>query len=126
MTAGHLLLHDGPLSTADISRLDLAGAELAYLSACATARGVTTLADEAFHPASAFQLAGYQQVVATLWEIRDSTAARTAAAFYREIGEVDDAVRFDGALALHRVVRRMREAMPTHPSDWAAQVHIGA
>ena len=126
VTAGHLLVHDGPLSTADISRLDLAGAELAYLSACATARGVTTLADEAFHPASAFQLAGYQQVVATLWEIRDSTAARTAAAFYREIGDVDGAVRFDGALALHHVVRRMREAMPTHPSDWAAQVHIGA
>jgi hypothetical protein len=131
VTAGHLLLHDGPLSTAEISRLDLTGAELAYLSACGTARGVTALADEAFHPASAFQLAGYDQVVATLWEVRDATAARTAAAFYRElggpkIGGPQEALRLTGALALHRVVRRMRKALPAYPAEWAAPVHIGA
>jgi CHAT domain-containing protein len=66
----HLLLHDGPLSVVELSRLSLVGAELAYLSACATARGSAVLVDEAVHLASAFQLAGYPQAIGTLWEAR--------------------------------------------------------
>jgi CHAT domain len=35
----------------------------------------TTLIDEGIQLASAFQLAGYRQVVATLWEVNDLIAA---------------------------------------------------
>ncbi|MFI9610896.1 CHAT domain-containing protein [Streptomyces sp. NPDC052023] len=52
-SGGALYLHDhersGPLTVADISRLRLADARLAYLSACETARGAATLPDEAAH-----------------------------------------------------------------------------
>ncbi|MFG2072187.1 CHAT domain-containing protein [Nonomuraea maritima] len=126
-SASHLLLHDGPLGLSEIGRLQLDGAELAYLSACATARGGSSLADEAIHLASAFQLAGYGQAVATLWEIGDDVAARTAAAFHRELGAaLDTPERLPGARALHAVTRRLREAVPDRPSAWAAFLHAGA
>ncbi|TMR21986.1 CHAT domain-containing protein [Nonomuraea turkmeniaca] len=126
-SASHLLLHDGPLSVTEISRLRLDDAELAYLSACATARGSARLADEAIHLASAFQLAGYAQAVATLWEIGDHVAATMAADFHRELRDTVDApVRMPGALALHTATRRMRAAMPGRPSAWAAFLHSGA
>ncbi|MBL1099734.1 CHAT domain-containing protein [Streptomyces coffeae] len=125
--AGHLLLHDGPLSLTAISALQLDGAELAYLSACGTARGGARLADEAIHVASAFQLAGYAQAVATLWEIGDEVAAEVAAGFHGALdGALDAPDRLPGALALHTVTRRMREARPGEPWSWAALLHAGA
>ncbi|MEV0197347.1 CHAT domain-containing protein [Nonomuraea sp. NPDC050691] len=126
-SASRLLLHDGPLSVSEISRLDLDDAELAYLSACATARGGARLADEAIHLASAFQLAGYAQAVATLWEIGDHVAAAMAADFHREVrGTTEARARIPGALALHMATRRMRAALPGQPSAWAAFLHAGA
>ncbi len=126
-SASHLLLHDGPLNVTEISRLQLDGAELAYLSACATARGSTVLADEAIHMASAFQLAGYAQAIGTLWEVSDDIAARTAANFHHELAQtINDSIRKAGALALHTVTRRMRKETPTKPWVWAAYVHAGA
>jgi hypothetical protein len=67
--ASHLLLHDHdthPLTISEISRLDLASAGLAYLSACSTTDGVPRLADEAVRITAAFQLAGYRHVIGTL------------------------------------------------------------
>ncbi|GAA2464369.1 CHAT domain-containing protein [Streptomyces macrosporus] len=125
--ASRLLLHDGPLGLTDIGRLHLDGAELAYLSACGTARGGARLADEALHAASAFQLAGYAQAIATLWEIGDGFAASVAADFHRELGPALDAPdRLPGALALHTVIRRVRSALPDRPWAWASLLHAGA
>ena len=78
-----LLLHDRALAVRDIARLRLPDAELAFHAACSTARGSEQLADEAIHIASAFQLAGYRNVVGTLWPALDATAARLAEGFYR-------------------------------------------
>jgi tetratricopeptide (TPR) repeat protein len=126
-SASHLLLHDGPLDVATISQLSLETAELAYLSACGTARGGVRYANEAVHVASAFQLAGFSQVVATLWEIGDEVAAATASSVHHEISAmINDPVRIPGAAILHKVTRRMRDAWPKHPSTWAAYVHSGA
>ena len=73
-SASQLLLADQPLTVADIANLRLDGARLAYLSACSTGRPGFRLSDEAIHLASAFQLAGYRQVVAhTLANLATST-----------------------------------------------------
>jgi CHAT domain-containing protein len=76
-SASHLLLTDHrqrPLTVVDVARLRLDDADLAFLSACSTARPGGRLADEAIHLASAFQLAGYRHMVGTLWPIGDPLA----------------------------------------------------
>ncbi|GAA1256571.1 CHAT domain-containing protein [Pseudonocardia aurantiaca] len=126
--ASHLLLHDGPLAVTELSRLPLDGAQLAYLSACATARGSAALADEAVHLASAFQLAGYAQAIGTLWEVGDEVAARMAEQVHHELARTTDDTthRPAAAHALHAVTRRMRAERLDAPWTWAAHVHSGA
>ncbi|WP_317446008.1 CHAT domain-containing protein [Streptomyces collinus] len=127
--AGRLLLADGDLLIGDIADLRLESAELAYLSACGTARGSAdpALVDEVIHLASAFQLAGYTQSVATLWEVGDVFAAEAAAAFHRALSPALPAPGpLPAALALHDTVRALRTAAPDHPWTWAALVHAGA
>ncbi|WP_433274663.1 CHAT domain-containing protein [Pseudonocardia xinjiangensis] len=126
--ASHLLLHDGPLAVTELSRLPLDGAQLAYLSACATARGSAALADEAVHLASAFQLAGYAQAIGTLWEVGDEVAAHMAEQVHHQLARTTDDTthRPAAAHALHAVTRRMRAERPDAPWTWAAHVHSGA
>ena len=68
------LLHDQPLTLADLAALDLQQTDLAYLAACQTAAGDLRLLDEALHLAAALQLTGYRHVLATLWSISDAAA----------------------------------------------------
>lgn len=122
-TVGGLRLHDGVLRLPRIGGLRLHGAELAYLSACSTAHHGRRHADEALHLASAFQLAGFRHVVASLWPLSDGVAAEAARSFYREMPDTPAA---DGAAAvLHRVTRGLRDAHPDRPDLWAPLIHSG-
>ncbi|MFB7943909.1 CHAT domain-containing protein [Kitasatospora phosalacinea] len=116
----------GPLTLADLSGLDLPAARLAYLSACETGRTRLGLADEAVHLAAGFQLAGFPQVIATLWTVSDRIAARIARETYR--GAVQDGrLRSDAVpRALHGAVQRVRQRWPRAPRLWAGHQHYGA
>jgi CHAT domain-containing protein len=72
-------------SVARLSRLDLPGAALAYLSACATSQTSAGLADEAVHVTSAFQIAGYAQVIGTLWPAGDKISSEMARSIYASL-----------------------------------------
>ncbi len=65
--------------------INLDRVQLAYLSACETASAglELRLADESIHLASAFLLAGFPNVIATLWQIDDAIAVDVADTFYR-------------------------------------------
>ncbi|MER7014469.1 CHAT domain-containing protein [Saccharopolyspora sp. NPDC000359] len=124
-SAGLLVLHDHdahPVTAADVARLDLGSAELAFLSACETAQPGDRLADEAIHLASAFQSAGYRHVVATLWRPRDRVAVKLVESFYAELA---DGTTTTPATALHRATHRLRTEYPNFPTVWAANIHIG-
>jgi hypothetical protein len=124
-SASYLLLSDHltrPLTVLDLAQQDLDGADLAFLSACATARTGHRLADEAIQLAAGFQLAGYRHVVATLWPIGDLAAVRVAGDFY-DVLAADDA---PPAVALHHSACRSRRLTPRQPSAWAAHMHSGA
>ncbi|MEU8340884.1 CHAT domain-containing protein [Spirillospora sp. NPDC048832] len=126
---GRLLLHDHerrPLSVADVSRLDLREAELAYLSCCDTARPGTRLHDEAIHLASSFQIAGFAHVIAALWPLRDRVALEFAGEIYRGLREsVRAGGGTDAAAAVHHATRAARERYPNFPALWAGHVHVG-
>ncbi|MFD0686696.1 CHAT domain-containing protein [Actinomadura fibrosa] len=128
--AGRLLLHDhsaSPLTVAEISRLDLAGADLAYLSACGTSDTHPRLVDEAVHITAAFQLAGFRATIGTLWPINDRVATQAAEEIYTELtGEgtrPPDAAR--AAHALHHALHRLRATYLDAPTLWAGQIHAG-
>ncbi|MEV7451776.1 CHAT domain-containing protein [Streptomyces nigra] len=108
-----------------MARLRLNTAELAYLSACQTATGGLTLADEAVHLASAFQLAGYRQVIGTLWPIQDAVAADIAKNVYTHMRRDGGLTTRQAAAALHTAVQRARAAHPREPHLWASHIHLG-
>lgn len=129
----HLLLHDhatAPLTIASLGPVRLEHAQLAYLSACRTAfHDTEQLLDEAIHLATAFQLAGFPHVIATLWEIQDRFAVTMADRFYAglQAGQGDSALDPGrAAQALHLAVRAERERHRDLPFLWAAYLHAGA
>ncbi|MFF3215833.1 CHAT domain-containing protein [Streptomyces sp. NPDC002886] len=127
-----LFLHDhaaAPLTVSALARVDLHGAQLAYLSACNTADPASfDLLDEAVHLTSAFQLAGFPRVVGTLWQIDDRLAADVAATFYEHLttGRPGTLDPDRTAAALHHTIRDVRDRYPATPSLWAAYLHVGA
>jgi hypothetical protein len=125
---GHsrLLLHDH-VTVADIGALRLAGG-LAFLSACETAITTEKLANEAIHLTGAFQLAGYQHVVGTLWQVGDQISVRLVRDFYAALTEPGHPAVIDvsrTATALHHATRRLRDRYPQWPTFWAAHTHTG-
>ncbi|MEV4021065.1 CHAT domain-containing tetratricopeptide repeat protein [Nonomuraea angiospora] len=120
-----LLLQDhevAPLTVTRLGALRLDQAVLAYLSACETAvtRNLDLL-EESIHLATAFQLAGYRQVVGTLWRVDDWAAGQLAGAFY---AAMIDGV--DAAEGVRHAVRALRDQSAAMPSLWAAHLHVGA
>ena len=110
---------------ATVAALRLADAEFAFLAACSTYQGGTTLADEAIHLGGAFRLAGYRHVVATLWPIRDSpTAGQITTAVHQSIA--GPAGPTATATSLHHATCLQRDRVPFAPSLWAPYVHSGS
>ncbi|ACU75428.1 conserved hypothetical protein [Catenulispora acidiphila DSM 44928] len=138
--AGHLLLHDhrqDPLSVKALAALALGHANLAYLSACDTALGLSPgrLIDESLHLATAFHLAGFQHVIGTQWMANDLVAVNVASAFYRQLLNPTAAptdldlnlnLNLDRcAHALREAVLRQRNRHAARPHLWAPYIHVG-
>lgn len=121
---GGLLMHDAPLTVADIAE-DRYHGDFAGLSACKTAVGGINLLDEAITLASALHYTGFRHVVAALWSVDNQTSAEVFTSLYRTIASEG---RLDPNLApaaLHRVVRRIRDCRPEWPHRWTPFAHTG-
>ncbi|KAJ3538529.1 hypothetical protein NMY22_g5126 [Coprinellus aureogranulatus] len=117
-------------------KLDLKGADLAFLSACQTGEGDRGIPEEAVHLAAAMLNAGYRGVVATMWSIQDGYAPEVAQDFYEHLLGAcnrDDRglVHLDGsnaAYALHYAVQQLRKKMDVSDIGflaWVPYVHFG-
>jgi CHAT domain-containing protein len=116
-------LHPGVagFSIADLIRLRLPGAELAYLSSCSTAVGAAGVPDEAMHLAAAFSHAGFRYVIASLWPLSDAIAPRVTREFYpRLLGDGRDPGQ-----ALREASLALAAEYPGNPSRWACLAHFG-
>ena len=120
-TAGSaVVLHDQPLTATEVAQLRLDGADLAFLSACETARFQVQLADEVIHLGSAFQAAGYRHVIATLWQVDDRVSASLTEQFYTQPAD-----REGPAAAIRQACLHLRGQAPHFPAFWAAHIHTG-
>nr|WP_255672188.1 CHAT domain-containing protein [Glycomyces amatae] len=119
--SGGLMLHGGErLSPRDVPVSE--SALLAFLSACRTSQPAIEMVDESLHTAGAFKLAGYRNVIGTLWPIRDRQAVEVADAFY---GHLDHERPQTSAEALHQALREIRSRTPKDARAWAGYVHFG-
>jgi hypothetical protein len=129
--ASRLLLRDhedSPLTVAGLAALRLTGAELAFLSACSTSGTSQNLIDEAVHITAAFLLAGYQNVIGTLWPVLDEAAWRITEQFYTRMTNAGtrETRSVEAARILHNATRDLRNHYPHEPARWAGFIHAGA
>ncbi|WP_335931841.1 CHAT domain-containing protein [Streptomyces sp. PTD5-9] len=127
LAGGALHCTDAAISLRDVIALRLSGAELAFLSACETARGITGLADEFAHLAGGLNIAGFSHVIATQWSISDLRAPQVARDFYRALRSRPPTANggLPAASALRTAVLRLRAARPEAPALWAPYIHTG-
>ncbi|CUS11111.1 unnamed protein product, partial [Tuber aestivum] len=114
----------------DISKLVAQNAQIAYLSACSSAKNPSVeLADEVIHLASAFQLAGFSHTFANMWETNDYAACEVARDFYDLLFQNrgnggDDHQRV--STAFYKAVKKVRDRSPGCPLVWAPFMHTSA
>jgi len=123
-TSSAILLWDGRLTLAEIIKLSLQDAELAFLSACETATGDNKLSEEAIHLAAGMLLAGYKGVIATMWSIQDEDGPVVASKVYNHLldGKIPNAMR--AAEALHDAVLELQQK-GTSFERWVPFIHMG-
>ncbi len=116
-------LEDGILVAEEIVHLNLNTTRFVVISACESGLGEISAGEGVFGLRRAFQLAGAESVISTLWEIPDQSTARLMRQFYQ-------GVQWGLSSALHsaqrQALRSQREAgVPEHPYSWGAFVVYG-
>lgn len=102
---------------------------IAYLSACSTAEvKMRTLADEALHLTSAFQMAGFAHVIGSLQPADDEICVKVAKLFYSFLADAKDSMRLNRSVpeALNYAVRQIAKEHPDRPDLWTPFIHLGA
>ncbi|KAF8416573.1 CHAT domain-containing protein [Tirmania nivea] len=108
------------LRVEDIAALKLPAPRLAYLSACNTANS-TTFMDEVTHIVSSFHIAGFVNVIGTLWPAEDEACHKMAVDFYTALRKTDNV-----AASYRNAILALMKQKPAQPLYWAPFIHFGA
>lgn len=120
-----LLAGSERLTLSEIIKMKLPSEGLAFLSACETATGDKELSDEVFHLAAGMLFAGYQGVIATMWQIRDDLAPHVANDVYEHLFQRERPDPIEAAAALHYAVKNLQERDRLSFFDWVSFIHVG-
>lgn len=125
-TKSAFALHDGPLDLKTIMSRSFKYAEIAFLSACQTAKGDEHRPEEAVHLAAGMLIAGFQSVFATMWSIGDKDAPLVAKEVYTYLLQDHEISAGRGAYALHHAVGCLRETIGEDSFvQWVPFIHCG-
>lgn len=108
-------MHNGRITLLELIGRDLPHAELAFLSACHSARASDTLPDEALHPAAGMMFAGFKSVIGTMWAFDDGVGSALAGRFYELMTEGNKDYKDAAdvlADAIQNIVAKDKDAVP--------------
>ncbi|GAB3962802.1 CHAT domain-containing protein [Spirosoma harenae] len=110
---------DGILTAYEVSGLDLKSTYLVVLSACETGLGKVLESEGVYGLQRAFQIAGADKLLVSLWRVSDVETAQYMQLFYQQLLKTRSAPQ-----AYRFAQKQMRTLYPKEPYKWAAFVLI--
>lgn len=112
-------IEDGTLHAAEIYNLQL-NAHLVTLSACKTGIGTIAEGEGIMSLSRAFQYAGAENLLVSLWNVSDRSTARLMVDFYKKVSNGSSM-----PAALRKAKLAMIRGQYAHPKYWASFIFIG-